>query len=59
MFAAEVGHQDGPFVNPEGWDRYKLFNKLTVALSPTSSLSFDDGTTNVGAATRRYGLDRS
>jgi TonB family protein len=42
MFAAEVGRQDGPFVNPEGWDRYKLFNKLTVALAPTSSLSFGE-----------------
>jgi len=27
MFAAEVGRQDGPFDNPEGWDRYKLFNQ--------------------------------
>jgi len=39
MFAVEVGRQDGPFDNPEGWDRYKLFNKLTFALSPTSSLT--------------------
>ena len=38
-FAVEVGRQDGPFDNPEGWDRYKLFNKLTFALSPTSSIT--------------------
>ncbi|MET0793496.1 MAG: TonB family protein [Polyangiaceae bacterium] len=42
MFAADVGRQDGPFQNPEGWDRYKLFNKLTFALSPTSSLTFGE-----------------
>ena len=28
-FAAEVGRQNGPFDNPEDWDKYKLFNKLT------------------------------
>jgi outer membrane receptor protein involved in Fe transport len=38
-FAVELGRQDGPFDNPEGWDRYKLFNKLTFPLTPTSSLS--------------------
>jgi TonB family protein len=38
LFAVEVGRQDGPFDNPEGWDRYKLFNKITVPLTPTSSL---------------------
>lgn len=38
LFAVEVGRQDGPFDNPEGWDRYKLFNKVTVPLTPTSSL---------------------
>jgi len=37
LFAVEVGRQDGPFVNPEGWDRYKLFSKLSVPLSPTST----------------------
>ncbi len=42
MFAAEVGRQDGPFDNPEGWDRYKLFNKITLALSPTSSMTFGE-----------------
>ena len=39
MFAAEVGRQNGPFDNPEGWDKYKLFNKLTVPISPSSSVS--------------------
>ncbi|MEP7052415.1 MAG: TonB family protein [Pseudomonadota bacterium] len=42
MFAAEVGRQEGPFENPEGWDKFKLYNKVTVALSPTSSLSFGE-----------------
>ncbi len=42
MFAAEVGRQDGPFDNPEGWDRYKLFNKLTLPLSPVSSLTLGE-----------------
>ncbi|HWL88807.1 MAG TPA: TonB-dependent receptor plug domain-containing protein, partial [Polyangiaceae bacterium] len=41
-FAVEVGRQNGPFDNPEGWDRYKLFNKLTLALTPTSSLTFGE-----------------
>jgi len=38
-FAAEVGRQNGPFDNPENWDKYKLFNKLSYDLSPTSTLS--------------------
>ncbi len=38
LFAVEVGREDGPFDNPERWDRYKLFNKLSVPLSATSSL---------------------
>jgi outer membrane receptor protein involved in Fe transport len=42
MFAAEIGHQDGPFSNPENWDSYKLFNKVTLRLSPTSSVSFGE-----------------
>ena len=42
MFAAEVGRQDGPFDNPEGWDRYKLFNKITFALTPTSSMTIGE-----------------
>ncbi len=39
VFAAEIGRQNGPFENPEQWDRYKLFNKVTFALSPSSSLT--------------------
>jgi TonB family protein len=41
-FAAEVGRSNGPFDNPEGWDRYKLFNKLTINATPTSSLSLTE-----------------
>jgi TonB family protein len=41
-FAADVGRANSPFENPEDWDRYKLFNKLTVALSPISSLSLTE-----------------
>jgi len=42
LFAADVGRQDGPFDNPEGWDRYKLFNKLSLPLTPTSSLTLGE-----------------
>ncbi len=38
-FAAEVGRQNGPFDNPENWDKYKLFNKVTFQINPTSSVS--------------------
>ena len=41
-FAADVGRASSPFDNPEDWDRYKLFNKLTFALSPISSLSLTE-----------------
>jgi TonB family protein len=41
-FAAEVGRQNGPFDNPEHWDKYKLFNKLTFKLTPTSTLSIGE-----------------
>ncbi|MDP9034082.1 MAG: TonB family protein, partial [Myxococcota bacterium] len=41
-FAAEVGRQNGPFDNPENWDKYKLFNKLTFELTPTSTLSITE-----------------
>ncbi|MEO8875984.1 MAG: TonB family protein, partial [Polyangiaceae bacterium] len=43
MFAAEVGRQDGPFENPEQWDKYKLFNKVTFQLTPTSTLTVGEG----------------
>jgi TonB family protein len=39
VFAAEIGQQNGPFDNPEGWNKYKLFNKLTFRLGPTSSIT--------------------
>jgi TonB family protein len=38
-FAAELGRQNGPFDNPEGWNKYKLFNKLTFELGERSSLT--------------------
>jgi len=41
-FAAEIGRQNGPFENPENWDKYKLFNKLTYDPTPTSSLSLTE-----------------
>ena len=37
-FAAEIGRTNGPFDNPENWDRYKLFNKVTI-LKPTWAFS--------------------
>jgi TonB family protein len=41
-FAAEIGRQNGPFDNPENWDKYKLFNKVTFKLAPTSTLSIGE-----------------
>jgi TonB family protein len=41
-FAAELGRQNGPFDNPDRWDRYKLFNKLTLASDATSTLSIGE-----------------
>jgi outer membrane receptor protein involved in Fe transport len=41
-FAAEVGRQNGPFDNPENWDKYKLFNKVTFQISPSSTLSIGE-----------------
>jgi hypothetical protein len=41
-FAAEVGRQNGPFDNPENWNKYKLFQKLTFKLTPTSTLSIGE-----------------
>jgi TonB family protein len=41
-FAADVGRANGPFDNPENWDRYKLFNKLTFDLTPISTLSLTE-----------------
>jgi TonB family protein len=42
FFAAEIGRQNGPFDNPEGWDRYKLFNKVTFEVTPTSSFTLGE-----------------
>ena len=39
LLAAEIGRQNGPFDRAEGWDRYKLMSKLTVALGSTSSVT--------------------
>jgi TonB family protein len=41
-FAAEIGRQNGPFDNPENWDKYKLFNKVTFRVSPTSTISIGE-----------------
>lgn len=41
LFVAEIGRNNGPFQNPEEFDRYKLFNKVTFA--PTKSSSFSVG----------------
>jgi outer membrane receptor protein involved in Fe transport len=41
-FAAEAGRQNGPFDNPEAWDKYKLFNKLTYAISASSSITLGE-----------------
>ncbi|HVZ32483.1 MAG TPA: TonB family protein, partial [Polyangiaceae bacterium] len=41
-FAAEIGRQNGPFDNPEGWDKFKLFNKVTFPLGPTSSITIGE-----------------
>ncbi|HEY4185393.1 MAG TPA: TonB family protein [Polyangia bacterium] len=41
-FAAEVGRSNGPFDNPESWDKYKLFNKVTLSSGPTSTLSIGE-----------------
>jgi TonB family protein len=38
-FAAEIGRTNGPFESPNQWDAYKLFNRLTFAPTPASSLS--------------------
>jgi TonB family protein len=41
-FAVDVGRSNGPFDNPDDWDRYKLFNKLTWAISPAQSISLTE-----------------
>jgi outer membrane receptor protein involved in Fe transport len=41
-FAAELSSSDGPFDNREGWDKYRLFNKITLAPSATSMFSLGE-----------------
>ncbi len=38
-FAAELGQANGPFDNPNAWNTYRLFNRLTFQLSGSSTLS--------------------
>ncbi|MCA9588069.1 MAG: TonB-dependent receptor [Myxococcales bacterium] len=39
LFVAEIGRANGPFHNPEKFDRYKLFSKVSFAPSPGSTVS--------------------
>ena len=41
-FAAEVGQANGPSDHPENWNRYKLFNKLTLHPTASSELSLTE-----------------
>ncbi len=41
-FAADIGRANGPFDNPDNWDRYRLFNKLTFNFTPASTLSLTE-----------------
>ena len=38
-FAAEIGRTNGPFDHPDSWDRYKLWNKVTVPFGAASSVT--------------------
>ena len=38
-FAAEIGRSNGPFDHPDAWDRYKLWNKVTVPIGSASSFT--------------------
>jgi TonB family protein len=38
-FAAELGRTDGPFDNAEGWNRYKLFNRISYEPTASARLS--------------------
>ncbi len=38
-FAAELGRANGPFDNPERWDRYRLFNRVSFDVGAHSTLS--------------------
>lgn len=39
LFVADVGRSNGPFANPERFDRYKLFEKVTFELGRRASLT--------------------
>ena len=41
-FAAEIGRQNGPFDNPENWNKYKVFNKVVFKITPTSTFSIGE-----------------
>jgi TonB family protein len=38
-FAAEIGRTNGPFDHPDSWDKYKLWNKVTVPIGSASSIT--------------------
>jgi len=38
-FAAEIGRSNGPFDHPDAWDKYKLWNKVTLPFGSASSLT--------------------
>ena len=40
LLVAEIGRTNGPFDNPERFDRYKLFNKVTIQTGKSSTLTF-------------------
>lgn len=39
MFVAEIGRTNGPFHNPEQFDSYKLFSKVTLAPTRSSTVT--------------------
>ncbi|MFT3711815.1 MAG: TonB-dependent receptor [Archangium sp.] len=38
-FAAELGQENGPFVSPNAWNRYKLFNRVGYTFEGGSTVS--------------------
>jgi TonB family protein len=39
MFVGEIGRSNGPFANPERYDRYKLFTKVSFRPTPASTVA--------------------
>ncbi len=39
LFVADVGRNNGPFANPERFDRYKLFEKVSIPLGRRATLT--------------------